>query len=255
MALWVAVVVAAWRIGGARGEVLRDLLMHPRGRALTRAECDVLTALPRLLIARIVRRRQPGTTYHSGTFGLALGLAFTPVMVAEAAVLHLLLHGSWIAWVLTALHVYGLIWLWGLVLGPQAFPHRVGTRTAVLRNGAMYRVKAPLTGIVTATARTEKVHEAGAVAQRDGAVLLHRRGRVDVWLEFAEPVHVQRPWGEPLATHRIGIASDEPEALVAHLLAEPVARPAGEAQTHHAGLGLIAALDGAGIVRDAAQPA
>lgn len=43
--LWCAVAVAAWRVAGERGEVLRDLLMHPRARA----ELDVLTALHLLL--------------------------------------------------------------------------------------------------------------------------------------------------------------------------------------------------------------
>jgi len=75
--LWGAVAVAAWRLGGQRGEALRDLLMHPRGRAFARTELDILTALPRLLLARVVRRDQAGATYHRGTFGLALGLAFT----------------------------------------------------------------------------------------------------------------------------------------------------------------------------------
>ncbi len=63
-ALWVAVV--AWRLGGERGEALRDLLMHPRGRAFARAELDMLTALPRLLLARTSAGRQPGLTTTTG---------------------------------------------------------------------------------------------------------------------------------------------------------------------------------------------
>lgn len=185
-----------------------------------------MTALPRLLVARRTRRAQAGTAYHRATFGVAQGLAFTPLIVAEAAVFHLLLGGTWVAWVLTALHAYSLIWIWGFAIGARAFPHRIGAPTAVLRNGPMYRVKVPLSSVTTATARTERVAgDHRAMTERDDAVLLAARGRVDVWLEFAEPVLVQRPTREPLPTRRLAIASDNPEQLVGLLLAGAAARP------------------------------
>jgi hypothetical protein len=60
-------------------------------------------------------------------FGLALALAFTPVVAPEAAAVHLLLRGGIAAWILTALHAYALLWLWGFFLG------RARTRTASVR--------------------------------------------------------------------------------------------------------------------------
>jgi hypothetical protein len=90
VALWATVALVAWRLGGPRGEALLDLLMHPRARAFARAELDVVTALPRLLLAREVRRQQPGAAYDRGSFGYAQALAFTPPVAAEA-VFHLLL--------------------------------------------------------------------------------------------------------------------------------------------------------------------
>jgi hypothetical protein len=92
--LWGAVAVLAWRLDGERGEALRDLLMHPRGRAYARAELDILLALPRLALGRLRGRFAPGATYHRGSFGGALVLAFTPALIAEAAAFHLLLRGS-----------------------------------------------------------------------------------------------------------------------------------------------------------------
>ena len=86
--------------------------MRQRVRAYARAELDIVTVLPRLLL------RSPGGMYHRGTFGAALALAFTPVVLTEGLVLHLLLRGGWIAWIVTAAHVYVLIWLWGFALGP-----------------------------------------------------------------------------------------------------------------------------------------
>jgi hypothetical protein len=189
-------------------------------------------------------------SYDRGTFGLALALAFTPVVATEAAALHLLLRGGIVAWVLTALHAYALVRLWGFFLGPRACPHRIGARTAVLRDAPMYRVQLPLPAVAGAAARTERVPDANAPTERDGAVLLGARGRVDVWVELAEPVKVQRPLHEPLTTRRLAVASDDPDALVARLLARSAcsdARAEGRP-------GLLAALDLAGLGRDACSP-
>jgi hypothetical protein len=226
--------------------------MHPRGRAFARAELDILSALPRLIVALAGRHRQAGLTYDRGTFGLALALAFTPVVVTEAAAVHLLLRGGIAAWILTALHAYALLWLWGFFLGPRAYPHRVGPRTAVLRDGPMYRVQLPLSAVTGATARMERVGT--ALTERDGAVLLAARGRVDVWLELAEPVEVQRPLQEPLITNRLAVASDDPDTLVERLLAASPARAPRSAGGIGGGLGLLAGLDLAGLGRDALQP-
>lgn len=250
-----SVAIAAWRLGGDRGDALRDLLMHPRLRAFARAEFDVLTSLPRLLLTRVARTDQAGLTYKRGTFGLALALAFTPVIVTEALVVHLLLGSGWVAWVLDGLHAYMLIWLWGFALGPCSFPHRVGPRTAVMRAGPMYRVVVPRSAIVGATASRERVPGQRGLVKRGDVVLLPVRGRVDVWLELSDPVRVQRPLHEPLHTRRLGVASDDPDRLIEQLLAPaPETRATHDVYPLDAGLGLLAALDFAGLARDAAQP-
>ena len=150
---WLLVVAAAWRLGGERGEAVRDLLMHPRIRAFCRAELDVLTALPRLLAVRAGGRAAPGARYDRGTFGAALAFAFTPAVLAEAVALHLLAGGGWIAWVLTAAHGYSLVWLWGFALGPRAYPHRLSARDALFRAGPRYRVRVPRAAVVGAAVR------------------------------------------------------------------------------------------------------
>jgi hypothetical protein len=250
-----SVAVVAWRLGGERGDAVRDLLMHPRLRAFGRAEFDVLTALPRLLLAQAARRRQAGVTYAHGTFGLALALAFTPVIVSEALVAHLLVGGGWVAWVLDGMHAYMLIWLWGFALGALSYPHRVGPQAAVLRAGPMYRVRVPRSAIVSAREHRERMPTGRGLVQRDGAVLLPVRGRVEVWLELSESVRVQRPLHEPLDTRTLAVASDDPVRLIEQLLA-----PVGEARATHdeyaidAGFGLLAAFDVASLARDAAQP-
>jgi hypothetical protein len=214
VALWLAVAIFAWRLGGERGEAVRDLLMHPRARALMRAERDIVAALP-LLVLR--GRGAPAFRYTRGSQGLPLALAFTPPVLAEAVAAHLLIGGGWIAWVVTGLHAYTLLWLWAFMLGPYAYPHRPG----VLRSGALYRVVVPPGTLVRATERRERVPGERGLVERDGAVLLPSRGRVELWLEFAKPVRVQRPLGEPLLTTCVAVASDDPDALAAALLAPP----------------------------------
>jgi len=255
IALWGLLTIAAWRMGGDRGDALRDLLMHPRARAFGRAELDILTAVPRLLLVRATRSGRDGLSYVRGTFGLALALAFTPVVMSEALALHLLLSGGWAAWVLDATHAYMLLWLWGFALGPLAYPHRVGARTAVLRAGPMYRVLVPRSAIVSATARQERIAGERGLVNREGAVLLPVRGRVDVWLELSAPVRVQRALHEPLETRRLAVASDDPERLIEQLLAPmPATQSTHDIYGFDAGLGLLGVLDVAGLGRDTSSP-
>jgi hypothetical protein len=82
----------------------------------------------------------------------------------------------------------------------------------------MYRVEVPLNAIAEATVRTERVADGSLLVERDGAVLLAARHRVDLWLELSRPVEVQRPFHEPLVTRRIAVASDEPRQLAQRLL-------------------------------------
>jgi hypothetical protein len=114
----------------------------------------------------------------------------------------------------------------------------------------MYRVVIPRGAILAATARRERVPDERGLVERDGEVLLPVRGRVDVALELAAPVCVQRPLHEPLLTSRLSIASDDPDALIQRLLQPAVA----ESRRLPAGLPAFGLLDVAGLARDAAQP-
>ncbi len=64
---------------GPRRRAARSV-MHPRLRAFGRAQLDILTAVPRLVLVRVMRAGRDGVSYMRGTFGLVLALAFTPVM-------------------------------------------------------------------------------------------------------------------------------------------------------------------------------
>lgn len=95
-------------------------------------------------------------------------------------------------------------------------PHRVGTRAAIIRNGAWYRVRVPQDAIAKANAHRERVVRDGLLP-RDGTVLLASRRRVDVLIELSEPVRIQRPFHEPLTTRMLAVAGDDPDDLIARL--------------------------------------
>ena len=256
--LWLAVALAAWRLDGERGEALRDLLMHPRLRALSRVETDVMTALPRLVLVRVGGLRGPGRTYERGTFGVALALAFTPMIAAEGLVLHLLLLrlvGVAAAWISTAVHAYTLLWVWGWALGPRAYPHRVGPRGAVLRVGCLYRVRIPAGEIESAQIKRTATPHRGLV-ETDGLVMLPVRGRTDVVIHTSAPVRVQRPCRPPLLTCWLAVASDAPADLVDALLSPPVATgDERRVRGLDSGLGILVAADLLAAARDSLHPA
>jgi hypothetical protein len=256
MGLWLAVAIAAWRLGGERGEAVRDLIMHPRARALLRTEIDVTLALPRLALARLHEAPPPALRYSRGDFGPAMALALTPAVLAEEVAVHLLMPSGWIAaHVISALlHGYMLIWLIGWGLGSRAYPHRLRRGTLTARNGPFHRADVPLEAVTCVTARRERVGgEAGLVLRDDGTALVPARGRVDVWLELDRPVTVRRPLSGPVAVRRIALASDDPEALVRLVLArEDEPEPATRRGRLAAWLG---AADAGDLLHDALQPA
>lgn len=223
LALTGLVLAVAWRVPGERGEAVRDLIMHPRLRAFTRAEADVLLTVPRLLLGR-----RPGRlSYHRGGDDGYLALACLPPVLAETVVVHLLIPEGWLVAVIVnaGLHLYAAVWLLGLGLGRRAWPHRVAGGTLTVRNGPLYRATVPLDAVVSAEPVHERIAE-GGLHVRDGEVLLPARRRVDVRLELSEPVRVARPLADPVWVTRLAIPSDDPAALIAALRAgsEPARR-------------------------------
>jgi hypothetical protein len=141
------------------------------------------------------------------------------MLLAEAAVVHLLLPREWL-WVhlaLAVVHLYCLLWLFAWAAGPRLCPHRVTAGCLLVRGGVLYESRVPLDAVAGAVVRRRRVPgEAGLVIDR-GAVLLPARRSVDLWLELARPVTVARPLGEAVSTRRLAIAADDPERLAALL--------------------------------------
>jgi hypothetical protein len=222
VALGVIVLLAALRLGGERSEAVRDLLMHPRVRRYLRVELRVVAA-PWLALAQLWRRDPAEFSYHRGDYQPAIALALVPALLAEAAVVHLLLPHGWL-WAHLAVaagHAYALLWLFAWAAGPRVRPHRVAGGWLIVRAGVLYEARVPLEAVEAVEVRRRRVGGDEAALVRDGeAVLLPARHRVDLWLELTQPVIVARPLGEPVVTRRLAIAADEPERLAAVLLGD-----------------------------------
>ena len=94
--------------------------------------------------------------YHESFVALlVLGFVATP---AEGLVVHVLLNG-WsplAAWIATALHVYGLVWLIAFYQGARLRPVTVTDDTLLVRWSLLWTAEVPRARILTATALKER---------------------------------------------------------------------------------------------------
>ena len=226
IALTLTVALVAWRIGGERGEAVHDLLMHPRARRYARTELRVLST-PLLALARLWRRPNGEFSAHRGGDELAIAFAVTPMIVTEAAVVHLLLPAGWLwvhlAW--AASHLYMLAWVFAWALGPRLRPHRLADGELIVNGGLLYRACVPLRNVSGTEVARRRLPEHTPFLLEDDTALLPARRRVDLWIDLTEPVTVTRPLGEPVQVRRIGLAADDPGALASALRSPPLLAP------------------------------
>lgn len=247
VALWLAILLLAWRVGGERGEAVRDLLMHPKARRYTRLELRVLGA-PLLALGRLLRPARRGRddefAYHRGGENAAIALALTPPVLAEAAAFQLLLPASWLwAHVATAaLHAYMLVWLFALAAGPRLRPHRLQGEHLVVRSGLLYEAWVPLSAVTGVAVDRRRVGDRATLVVNGAEAMLPSRRRVDLWLELAHHVRVTRPVGDPVFVRRLGIAADDPERLAACLRADGQSEAAQPARRRRSGAPAVAVL-------------
>ncbi len=151
----------------------------------------------------------PGTrafTYHRTSGYGALGFAFLIVTLAEAIPLHLLV-ARWstrVAWLLTVLAAYGLLWFLADYRATRLRPILLDEETLCLRAGLRWTVRIP----------------------RDRIVAIHRKGPkseafiraalpviTPLWIELAEPVTAQGPYGKLKQARWISLGVDDAKAF------------------------------------------
>lgn len=157
----------------------------------------------------------------SGIGGIVGALAFACVI--EAVGVHLLV-AEWngtVAWALTGLSAYSVVWLVGLGRSVVLRPTLVGRDALRVRIGALYEAVVPFEAIESVTQLR------GAPASRRAPGYLHAAlfAAPRLMIELKEPVEARGLYGNrKRGITRIGLLVDEPAELAA-LLHERMAAP------------------------------
>lgn len=211
-----ALVLLARRAGGARRELLLDLVLHPAGRRALRTELHLLATLARAVGRAFGRHGRSGEfSYHRRGSDLAIVIALVPALAAEIVAVELLLSGVtlWIRVAVAAISLYAFAWLVGWTIGLRIYPHRLGDGVLEARLGAFYRAAVPLEAIESVEVEPMRPSSRTELIVDDCAAVLAVGGSVDLRVELARPVMVERPLGEPVSVCRIHLAADQPALL------------------------------------------
>lgn len=128
-------------------------------------------------------------------------------VAAETAILHLLLH-AWTpvaAWIATGLSVWSALWLVADFHAARHHPPTAGAAGLHLRVGLRWRVRVPWDDLAGVSRSTRPVED---------GLTLALLGPPDLHLELHRPVAVRGPFGIRKKVTRLGLAADDPAALM-----------------------------------------
>jgi len=127
----------------------------------------------------------------------------------EIPVIHLLLDaflGVWVAWCVTILSLYGLVWIWGDAQAMRLHPTVIDGDVLKLRVGLRWRGEIPLSSIAAIEA---------AVAEEPLKIAVF--GAPTHAMVLREPVTLKGPFGITRTSQRIAFQIDEPTEFIASL--------------------------------------
>lgn len=158
---------------------------------------------------------------HQKSGFMALLATATGLSVIEAAAAHLIVGHWWprVAWVLTALSAYAMLWLLAHVQAVRCRPVLLTTTTLVVRVGLVWRIAIPkvhLASVIEITntpASTPELLNAARLLLTPPNLLL----------TFAEPQRVRGLYGLHRTVSHLAIYVDEPAHLAHQLAAHPTA--------------------------------
>lgn len=166
---------------------------------------------------------EPGVAAdRSFSYGRDTGALYAAILgmgVVEIGAVHLLV-GLWsgaVAWVLTALSVYGLVWIAGDWRASRLRPVTVHADRVVFRAGLRWTAEVPRSRILRVV-EPDWRHPFG---RGEGEVELSLFGGPALVVELTEPVEVEGPFGIRRSALRLGIAADDPRGLRDALAAPP----------------------------------
>lgn len=150
-------------------------------------------------------------TYHRRSGVLAMLGGFAGLIVVETAAVHLLLHlwNDLVAWIVTALSLYSLLWLIGYMHAIRLQPHVLDGQVLHLRSGLVWKASVPLSAIATLRAQKPTVREEKDKQYISMAV----GGQPNLLIVLKAPLEVEGLFGRRKRVSRIGITIDDPSQL------------------------------------------
>lgn len=164
------------------------------------------------------RYHPPASVRHVFTYHLKSGYGMVAAMMMglsliELPLVHLVVHhfNPIVAWVLSFLSAYGLLWMIGDYQAIRLHPIVIDENHLHLRAGMRWRVSLPLADIQTV--RTLQQRELKNKAILDLSVA----GSPKLLLELRDPVRVRGLFGMKRVTRQLALAVDEEQAFIAAL--------------------------------------
>lgn len=207
--------------GPAAGDPLAAIRNSVERRLGTGAVARLVSTEAAVLWFAIVAWRRPVPEYDGARIfaygSRAGGIHFALIMVSvvEVVAVHLLVSG-WshvVAWVLTALALYGLLWILADLRATRLRPTTLDDKALVIRTGLRWTLVIPRGRIVGARRGDWR----SPFDASDDGLSLTVIGEPDVIVELDRPLEAVGPYGIRRSGRRVGFSADRPEAVVAAL--------------------------------------
>lgn len=152
-----------------------------------------------------------------------------PLVLVEGAVVDFILAvtipGSPWIWVTLGLHVYGAVWLLGLLASMSTRPHLLTDTSLLIRDSIFNEVSVPYAAIVEVT-QTHHLNlgRSGLKLEPDNetATLAYGEANIEIRLDPSVPIGLPRDATSPVRT--LHISADEPVAFIRSVLARRTQR-------------------------------
>ncbi|GAC1579766.1 MAG: hypothetical protein NVS3B7_13980 [Candidatus Elarobacter sp.] len=188
------------------------------------AELVVIASAVRYVFGGFRRPLPDGFSYVKRWSSLPLFVAIPILTLPEMAVLDFALwHASWYwRFANDALHLYAMLWCFGLVATARTRPHRCDAQRVRLRFGCLRKLDLERSNIAAASVHAaiadSRAHRRALRRQGD-AFSMALSGAPAVELTLREPVEVRSLLGRSRSVRRVFVAVDEPAAFAAALAA------------------------------------
>jgi hypothetical protein len=150
-------------------------------------------------------------TFHRKSGLIGLLCAVIGAAVVELFVVHLVVHAfsARAAWLLTALSVFGVLWLVGFTRAIVQRPLLVHAGGVTVRSGALWTLEVPATAIAGLDTGRVAVPPRGA----EGHLRIGGSGRATALITLREPLVAAGAYGRTKPARTVSITLDEPVAF------------------------------------------